>query len=305
MATKGLVTKPFTQEILKTFLSGLKDQALYLGFSLVDGQEIPYRNTLREYENNIWDNMTSLIKVNPDLIRPVIPRYKYENFQDNIHELKYCTNEDDYKSIRLYKLVSFPDGVLSKNKPTHLIGQQEYPDGYIWEFLQEYTIDDINTYCTKRHVFIGDDLNDIIQSKEFIIYSLEYPETESSSLCSAVSLIINPLDTTNKPLTDDFYWYSHRVNLDAQKTGSFYLKSNPSISGIIKSYDNAGYGFIMSPFDFPDTNGSLVFAEEEYPIYSFVKSSVKRSSGYVLFTQKFRTIYNTGPVKMVISLEGM
>lgn len=304
MATKGLLKSNIKQEILKTFLEGLKTNQLYLGLSLIDDPSSEYRNTLREYENNIWDSMTLLLRVDYSIpVMPVVPRNNWDKVNQDLTDIEFVTNEDDYNSIKLYRKIS--GNGPSNQKPKHSIGIQDYSDGYTWELLETYTLKDTKLYWTKQHCTISYETNTKIDSMEFIFYSVEYPENEIPVLTNTVSLILNPLDNSDNIINEDALWYSHRVNLNGTiKTGSFLVRQNPNITGLIKQYDTDGYGYIISPNNFNDINGGqLDFNGELYTISSFLRSKVKRMSGYTLFTQKFKEIYCNNRIKLVISIK--
>ena len=299
--TKGLLNVAIKQEIVSKFLDGLKDSTLYMGLSLISDTN-DYRLTLREFENNIWDTMSIMLKVDTSMgILPVVPRNAWQEVNADLSNIEFVTNEDD-TSIRLYRKVSGPS--KSTEKPRHLNGTQTYADGITWEFLESTIQEDVARFWTKQHCTISEETNIRINSLEFVIYSVEYPQ-DIAVLTNSVSLIINPKTINDTTLTDDVAWYSHRVNLDNNpKAGAFFLRSNPDITGIITQYDVDGYGYIMSPNSFDGTvsTGQLDFNGEVYTITSFIKSRVKRMSGYTLFTQKFKKIYCNGRIKMVFSV---
>lgn len=304
MFTTGLLKSNIKQEILKTFLEGLNNNKLYLGLSLIEDNTSDYRNTLREYENNIWDTMTLLLKIDDSIpVMPVVPRNNWNDVKDDLTDIEYVTNEDDFNNIRLYKKISGTG--KSTQKPKHSNGIQVYSDNYSWELLETYTLKDVKLYWTKQHCTISYETNSKINSLEFIFYSIEYPENEIPVLTNSVSLILNPLDNRDRLINDDSIWYSHRVNLNGIiKTGSFLVKQNPNYTGIIKQYDVDGYGYIISPSNFNDiSTGQLDFSGETYTISSFIKSKVKRMSGYTLFTQKFKEMYCNSRIKLVISIK--
>lgn len=300
-ATKGLLNAAIKQEIVSKFLDGLKDSTLYMCLSLISDTN-DYRMTLREYENNIWDTMSIMLKVDKSMgILPVVPRNPWQEVNADLSGIEFVTNEDD-TTIKLYRKISGPN--KSTYKPRHLNGTQTNPDGITWEYLESTPIETVETYWTKQHCTISNELNSTINSLEFIIYSVEYPQ-DIAVLTNSVSLVINPKTNHDTTLTDDVAWYSHRVNLDNNpKAGAFFLRSNPDITGIITQYDVDGYGYIISPNSFDGiSTGQLDFNGEVYTITSFIKSKVKRMSGYTLFTQKFKKIYCNGRFKMVFSVK--
>lgn len=310
--TKGFLKSHLKQEILKTFLSGIQSDktALYFGLSLLDdiSKKSEYRNTQREYENNVWGSLTVLLKMDSTMdVLPVVPRNNYNDVKSALTpEIEFVTNEDDHQNIRLYRRKSGFEIKNSIEKPRHNSGIQKYSDNIEWEFIATYTEEETKKLWTNLHCTISHQINieKNINSLEYIFYSVDYPSDEIPVLANSVSLLYNPLDNQNRLIKDDFIWYCHRVNLDNTiKNGSFVLRSNPNITGIIKQYDTSGYGYIISDSHFPGAiTGTLDFSGESYPITSFIRSKVKRMSGYTLFTQKFKDIYCNGRIKLVVSI---
>lgn len=287
---------------ISNFNSGKFTANLYAALSFIKFDKEPFKNTFFEYENMIWDNMIALIKIMPGELYFGCEKYIYEDYIDDFGKTKfYCLNDTE-ETIKLYRLINRPS-TNSSEKPNHIDGIKLYNDGFEWEFLQSFDINNYDKRSTVEHVAVNLEIGKKIKSQMlFISTDFKNPIPTKSTI---VSLVVNPLNLNMKPLTSDFEWYAHRINFGNVKEGSFYLNDDTNYNGNVVFYDIKKTGYIVSNKDFNKVKFSqLTFTDNDtYPIKKLIPSQVKRNSGYTIFMQKFKPMFVYKQLKFVISIK--
>jgi hypothetical protein len=226
----------------------------------------------------------------------------YEDYINDFGKTKfYCLNDTE-ETIKLYRLINQPTEI-SSIKPNHISGKKLYDDGFEWEFLQSFDINNYDKRSTVEHVAVNLEIGKKIKSQIlFISTDFKNPIPTKSTI---VSLVINPLNLNMKPLTSDFEWYAHRINFGNVKEGSFYLNDDTNYNGNVVFFDSKKTGYIVSNKDFNKIKFSrLTFTDNDtYPIKKLIPSQVKRNSGYTIFMQKFKPMFVYKQLKFVISIK--
>lgn len=301
----GFITSTFKHEILTDTIKNLTDNRLYIGLSYAPENDKDFLKTQRESENLVWDNLIILIKVTTDDLKLCIPRYEFKSFSQDFGTNKFfCTNEEDIDEVKSYFLVKAGNGVATE-MPVHESGDKTYSDGYTWRFLQKYTFQLFNRYSTKAHVYIDEDVSlSIEQDVDSIITSTKYLENVPCKI-NMVSLLIDPLDDMDKPISSDSEWYCQRIKISSRETGDIMIPGT-EYSGKIVHYDSLDYAYVILN-GAPRNIDKIKFTETNniYGVLDYKRSQVKRNSGYTLFLQKFKTVFTQNTVKIVISTNGL